>query len=127
MVFWTFGHGPAQRTALRYISSPQTQQQMEHTRNISKTSFWVLKGMDGSLVLGPGDETEIVPEGSTEYIIFELATECSVEKTRSCKNRMVQISSPTKRPPSEPTAQGEQPSKVPFPLPCHETMISMTA
>lgn len=62
-----------------------------------------------SYVLGPADETEIVLEGSTEYIIFELAMESSAEKTRSCKNRLVQISSSTRRRPSEPTAQGEQP------------------
>ena len=62
-----------------------------------------------SHVPGPGDETEIVLEGSTEYITFELAKlHRSAEKMRSCKNRMVQIASPTRRPPSEPTAQGEQ-------------------
>lgn len=59
MSIWYFGHfglRPAQWIALKYISFRQTQQQMEHTQNINKTSFWVLKGLMGlSHVFGPGD------------------------------------------------------------------------
>lgn len=59
MSIWYFGHfgrRPTERIAPKYISFRQTEQQMEHTRNINKTSFWVLKGLMGlSHVFGPGD------------------------------------------------------------------------
>lgn len=77
MSIWYFGHfglRPGNWIALKSIGYGQTQQQMEHTENINKNRFWVLKGLMGlSHVFGPGDQIQIVLGGSWESLIFELA------------------------------------------------------
>lgn len=77
MSIWYFGHfglRPEKWIALKSIGYGQTQQQMEHTENINKSRFWVLKGLMGlSHVFGPGDGIQIMLGGSWESLIFELA------------------------------------------------------